>query len=76
MRELRHGMRVRLRFRPADDWRAQGTIVHVRPTTAIALMDDFTVLGPYWQEGEVEAPLGDWVILRDQTPNPDHAAYH
>jgi hypothetical protein len=81
MRELRHGMRVRLRTRPANDWSARGTIVDVCPGrgTAFALMDDHcceTWAGDwlYWHEGEVEAPLGDWVILKDQEPDPDHAA--
>jgi hypothetical protein len=77
MRELKRGMRVRLRTRSRDGWRAEGTIVEVRGTTAVALMDDHILHeGDWydWPRGEVEAPLCDWAIMRDQESTPDHAA--
>ncbi len=74
---LQPGTHVRLKTRPQDGWRAEGTIVEVRATTAVALMDDHSFHeGDWygWHEGEVEAPYYDWAIMRDQQPNPDHAA--
>ncbi len=44
---LRPGTRVRLKTRRCDNWRdrwrSEGTIVEVRATTAVALMDDHPV---------------------------------
>ncbi len=78
---LRPDTRVRLKTRRCDNWRdrwrSEGTIVEVRATTAVALVDDHPSLEGCWydwHEGEVEAPHYDWAIMRDQEPNPDHAA--
>jgi hypothetical protein len=76
---LHPGTRIRLRTHPDGGWRAEGTIVEVGSRTAVALMDGYganqdTFNLLEWHEGEMEAPHGDWAILRDQAPNEDHAA--
>ena len=78
-RELRPGTRVRLKTRTMNGWQGEATIVQVRGNTAVALRDDFIIHEGasdwvYWYEGEVEAALHEWVVMRDQTPNPDHVA--
>ncbi len=79
MRQLKRGTRVRLKTRAPDGWQSEATVVEVRATTVVALRDDHTAREGvcdwlYWQEGEVEAARHEWAVLRDQTPNPDHAA--
>ena len=76
MRELRHGMRVRLKTRAPDGWQGEATVVEVLGNRIVALRDDYFAEGDWWSfhEGEVEALRHEWAILRDQEPNPCHEA--
>lgn len=60
------GVRVRLRGRTICGWQGAATSLG----DGRAIKDGRTDL--LW--GEAEACPHEWVILRDQTPNPEHAA--
>jgi hypothetical protein len=67
-RDFEPGTRVRLKppARMMSGWRGTGTILY----GTIALKDGCTSHHP---DGTAEACDWQWAIMRDQTPNPEHA---
>jgi hypothetical protein len=73
-KQLERGMRVRLKVRTITGWKGTATIID--PNIGEAIKDGFVVKGSErWDNwgGLVEAARHEWAVLRDQTPNPEHA---
>ena len=69
--DLPTGTRVRLKTRTMSGWRGKATIL--LPYQGKAIKDGWTPDGTWSFDGYVEACRHEWAVLRDQTPNPEHA---
>jgi hypothetical protein len=59
------GTRVRLNVRTLSGWMGKGTML----MRGLAIKDGYTD----HRGGAVEGAPHEWVVLQDQTPNPEHA---